>query len=376
MLCVGGFISSCIDRFDPGASAGFVPKLVIEANIVPDDGVQEIVISYSSTPDNPDFIPVSGCQVRIEDEQGRQFPFPELGTGRYRGVIKGDQVVIGHKYRLFVLTPEGKTFSSSFEELLPCPTVDSVYYELYSKETSNNDVEEGVQFLIDLKANENYGRFFRWELVETYEYHASVPLQKWLDSNGLHQLPKPDFSHYVCYKTENRPEILILSTHGFSQNSYKKFKLHFVDDRSQRLLYQYSLLVKQYSISQKAYNYWQSLKKNNQEAVDMFGKQPANVTGNISNEMDTTERALGNFTVSLVNTKRIMVHRIEALPFKQLPKCLGQVLNGPLPSDRPLYFSDWVTEQGDYSEGIIGEQCIFCELFGGTTLKPAFWNMK
>ncbi len=373
---MGGLISSCIERYYYEAASGFVPQLVIDASIVPDEGEQEIVISYSSTPGKPDFSPVSGCEVKIEDKNGHSFLFPESGAGRYRGVIDGNYVVIGNKYRLIVLTPEGKRFTSSYEELLPCPAVDSVYYKLYSKQTVNNGVENGLQFLIDLKANENYGHFFRWKLIETYEYHSSVPLNDWLDADGRHKLPKPDFSHYICYKTENRPEILVLSTDGFTQNSYEKFKLHFVNDRSQRLLYQYSLLVKQYSITENAYNYWHNLKKNNQESVDLFGKQPANIAGNISNDKDTTERALGNFMVSSVQSKRIMVHRVEGLPFNQLPKCLAQVFDGPLPDDRPLYFTDWTTEQGDYTQGIISEQCVLCELFGGTTEKPSYWNMK
>lgn len=369
-----GLISSCIERYYPETNADFEAKLVIEANIVPDEGEQEIVISYSTTSGKPDFLPVSGCLVRIVDDKGHHYPFQEFSAGHYRGTITGQDVVIGNNYQLNVYTPDGKEFISRPEELLPCPAVDQVYYEYYQKPNANNDVEDGLQFLIDVKADDSYGNFFRWELDETYEYHSTVPLQQWLGEDGMHKLNPPDFSHYVCYKTERRPEILILSTEGFAQNSYKKFKLHYVNDRTQRLRYGYSLLVKQYSISGKAYNYWLNIKKNNKDAVDLFGRQPANVAGNIYNLTDTTEHALGYFMVSSVQTRRIMVKDVDGLPFKKLPRCLAQVMDGPLPSDRPLYFAEWVTEQGEFTEGIISELCIFCELSGGTTVKPSFWD--
>ena len=53
-----------------------------------------------------------------------------------------------------------------YEELMPCPVVDSVYYELQSKPTTDPDKREnGLQFYVDFKGNENYGNFFRWQLI-------------------------------------------------------------------------------------------------------------------------------------------------------------------------------------------------------------------
>ena len=377
LLMVAGLISSCIERYYPESTTGFISRLVIEGTIIPDEGEQEIIISNSSSPEKPDFLPVSGCIVKIEDEKGNSFLFQESkNAGHYRGTIDGNFVIIGANYRLFVQTPNGNKYISKYEKLLPCPAVDSVYYELQTKEKTVGDVEDGLQFFVDFKGDDTYGKFYRWQLVETYEYHSSAPLQKWLDVDGNHSLAGPDFSNFVCYKTDYLNEIFVLSTEGFTQNSYKKYKLHFVNDRTQRLLHKYSLLVKQYSLSAGAYDYWRSLKKNNQETVDMFGKQPANVKGNIYNLNDTTERVLGYFIVSSVRSKRIMVHSIDGLTFKKLPVCKAMPIQGPLPSDRPLYFADAIDESGQTVKGIISEQCIFCALLGGTTKKPNFWDKK
>ncbi len=376
VLMAGGIIPSCIERYYPGTETDFTPKLVIEGAVTTEDGEQEIVISESAPQNDPTFRGISGCRVYVEDDHGNQFLFPESkNPGYYRRAIDGQYIIIGSRYRLSVQTPSGKKYQSNFEELLPCPKVDSVYTELESKPTAVENVnDDGLQFFIDFKADNTYGTFFRWKLIETYEYHSALPIEKWLDATGYHTSSGPDFSHYTCYKTEDLADIFVLSTKGFTQNSYLKYKLHFVNDHTQRLQHNYSLLVKQYSSSAGAYNYWQNLKKNNQDAVNMFGKQPAKVVGNMYNQADSSDVALGYFTVSDVRTKRILVPSVKELSFSKVPKCKAVPISGPLPSDRPLFFADAYNDMGIRVSGIISAECILCELLGGTTVKPPYWD--
>jgi hypothetical protein len=301
-----------------------------------------------------------------------------MNVGHYLCKIDDGFLLPGARFRLHVQTFKGIEYVSSFEDLLPCPEVGNVYYELETKQTQDPKISEnGLQFYIDFKGNSNSGNFYRWQLTETYEYHSKWPLDKWLDKDGNHDLLEPDYSNFVCYKTDKLSNIFVLSTDGFSQNSYSKYKLHYVKDQTQRLEYKYSLLVDQYSLTERAYNYWENLRKNNQETADMFGKQPANVKGNIHNVNDTTDVALGYFGVSLVRSKRIMVYPIAGLSFDRALLCSALVIDpGHLPAERPLYF---VT---DYDEnlvpylGIGAPACIFCTLAGGTTMKPTYWDQK
>jgi putative hemolysin len=201
-------------------------------------------------------------------------------------------------------------------------------------------------------------------------------LDKWLDTDGNHDLIKPDYSNFVCYKMDKLKSIFVLSTDGFSQNSYSKYKLHYVKDQTQQLEYKYSLLVNQYSLSENAYNYWENLRKNNQETVDLFGKQPANVKGNIHNINDTTDVALGYFGVSSVQSKRIMVLPIEGLLFDKAQPCKAYKIENPLPPDRPMYFVNDYDENWIPYTGIGAPECIFCTMAGGTTVKPPYWDEK
>jgi hypothetical protein len=349
---------------------------VIDATITANDGIQIISISKSSGIEDPDFISVTGCKVWVENEKGNYAEFFDYArTGKYSGTMDDCCFLVGSKWRLRVRTPEGNEYLSTYEELMPNPPVGDVYYQLETKPTSDPDViERGLQFYINFKANNQYGRFYRWQLTQTYEYHSTWPLDRWLDYDGTHDLKKPDYSNFVCYKTDRLNNIFVLSTDGFTQNNYPAYQFHFVKDQTQQLQHKYSLLVRQFAISEGAHHYWENLRKNNQESVDLFGKQPANIKGNIRNVKDSTELALGYFSLATVTEKRIMVLPIKGLLFDHVYRCHALVIDGPLPPDRPIYFAIDEDANGVRYTGIAGEECIFCTKLGGTTEKPAYWD--
>jgi hypothetical protein len=361
-----------------GAEADFTPKMVIAGTINSYDEEQEIVISESSVPEDPKFLPLSGCYVRLEDDKGTDLRFYEsANAGHYRGIIKSSFLIPGYRYRLLVSTPKGKQYTSKYEELLPCPPVDSVYYVLESKPTTDRLVnEDGLQFYLDFKANENYGHYYRWRIEETYEYHSTWPITRYIDQYGEHRLRRADYTFFRCYKTDELRDIFTLSTLGLTQNSFKKYALHFVNDHTQRLMYKYSLLVKQYSLTESAYNYWNNLRKNNKEATDIFGKQPAILKGNMYNVNDSSEVVLGYFGVSTVTTKRILFSTASELAFNEVSFCHVTKPEGPLPDERPLYWAQSVDENGMPFWGYADSECFICTLLGGTTEKPPYWDTK
>jgi hypothetical protein len=293
-------------------------------------------------------------------------------------MINSNSLVIGRTYRLKLITSEGKHYSSTFEELSPCPPVGSVYYEMESKPTSDPDInEDGLQFYVDFNGEENSGKYYRWKLQETFEYHSTWPIRRVLTANGYINNIKADYSKFVCYKTEDIYNIYTLSTVGLSQNNYKHFALHFVNDYTQRLMFKYSLLVKQFSLTESAYRYWENLRKNNKEAVDLFGRQPAQVKGNVFNVNDSTEVILGYFGVSSVTSKRIVVPGVTDFSYHNVKFCHVTKPDGsPLPDERPLYWGWGVDENGEVFWNYSDTQCFICTLLGGTTVKPSYWDAK
>lgn len=379
LLAIFFMLTSCIERFYMnGDSSNFIPEIVIEGTVKTDETMQEIVVSQTSSPENPQFDPISECNVKVENDSGGEFMFSETGqAGHYSGYIPVNHLVNGARFRLSVMTPEGKQYYSRYEEVTPCPPVGAICYDVESRQTSDPDVtEDGAQFYLDLDAPGNYGNYYRWTLEETYEYHSTWPITRYMDDTGDHTLSKADYSFFTCYKTEDINDIFILSTQGLSQNSYQKYPLNFVNDHTQRLMYRYSLLVKQYSMSASAYNFWDKLRKNNKESAGLFAKQPSQVKGNIYNVNDTSEVVLGYFGVSSVTSRRVMVPGLTQLGYDQVSFCTvtkpdPQV---PLPEDRPLYWAQGVDENGVPYWGYADSECFICTMLGGTTEKPSYWD--
>src|ERR1035437_8468609 len=171
-------LSSCIERYFTASELNFHSQIVIDGTISNDGNDQKIMISKSSTTEDPKFIPVSGCVVSVEDGKGNSLPFLESpDAGYYVGKIDNSFIVTGGRYRLHVRTTDGIEYVSSYEEMLPCPEVSNIYYELETKQTQDPSItENGLQFFIDFKGNENFGHFYRWQLIQTYEYHSRWPL--------------------------------------------------------------------------------------------------------------------------------------------------------------------------------------------------------
>ena len=88
--------------------------------------------------------------------------------------------------------------------------------------------------------------------------------------------------------------LFILHTREIDQ--IKNEPILFIDSgKSDRLMLQYSILVKQYSISSREYDFWNNMKQVNESGGDIFAKQPFSVTSNIHNINNPKERVLGLF---------------------------------------------------------------------------------
>ncbi|MFA9389942.1 MAG: DUF4249 domain-containing protein [Prolixibacteraceae bacterium] len=373
-------LSSCVERYFIDENETLSPKIVIDGSINDECEEQEIVISQSSSTDYPKFLPYTDCWVRVNDSDGHVFEFIEDPTrpGHYTCLIDPSYLLIGKKFELEVQTPDGREYKSPYEEMLPCPEIDSLYFKIEQQPTADpNKFLDGVQFYIDFDASNYFGPYYRWILEETYEYHSTWGIKNYYDENSRYVEGPLDFSKFVCYKTEVLNEIMTLSTSALRENSFKGAKLLFVDDHTQRLLYNYRLLVKQESLSEQAYVYWEKIKKNNKSDAGLFTKQPAMIVGNLVNTSDSTEIVLGYFNVTSVTSRSILLKTVKEFSFAEIPQCTPFFFKyTDFPWDpRPLYMF-WATDIADnsWSYAWSAPECFDCTLLGGQVEKPIFFN--
>lgn len=372
------FFSSCIERYYIEEQEDIKPRVVIDGLITDGCESPEIVISRSSSTESAIFLPVSGCSVQVLDADGNIFNFEEAGEnpGHYVASIGEEHLYIGNKFKLIVQTPDQERYESPFEEMLPCPPVDSVYYEITSKPTADPEKPlDGVQFYYDFEGSDYFGPYYRLMLEETYEYHSTWPKKNYISVNNRLVEGFIDYSTFTCYKTDGLDQILTLSTKAFTENRFTKGKLLFVDNRTQRLRYNYSLLVKQRSLSEGAYNYWEQLRKNEKETQGLFTKQPALVVGNIKNVGDTTAIVLGYFRVASETTKRIVLSNLLKPSFFDIEYCK------PIPKDvtwplepRPLYIREMDWMGSSHYPAWAPTECFDCTVLGGVLERPDFFE--
>ena len=149
--------------------------------------------------------------------------------------------------------------------------------------------------------------------------------------------------------------------------------MHFVDTRSQRLSYLYSLLVNQYSISATTFDYWDKMKINLEQKDGLYTKQPISVIGNLTNITHPEKVVLGNFAVAGVSRKRIFVSDVQGIDANFEP-CKSSSLRFGLwdvsPLDYPAYLDG---NDQTYFNAQLSPGCVDCTRNGGTTIKPTFW---
>jgi len=377
LILITWLLPSCIEEFVPEIEAGESNKYVVFGELTTENEDQVISVSLVSSIRDPQYIPLNDCQVSIVDNNGGTFDGIEFEDGKYRVHIPRDYMRIGNTYRLEIETIAGAKLVSEFEELLDCPDIDSVYFIRENIPTNDPEVFiEGIQFYLNLDDHGSGNAYYKFEVEETWEYHTAQPLEWYFDGTTLHHVIPRDWSHNVCWTTKMINDIFILNTAELQSNEFKQFPLHFVDNTTPHLSHMYSILVKQYAISESEYVFWDQLRMNNLEKGGLYDTQPLTVQSNLENTTNPDQSVLGYFKVSSVKTKRIFVKDVPDLEIKYLPFCSPAVLRYGL---RDLMPDVWAVGYPVYviiDRGavlLITPECIFCELSGGTTTKPDYW---
>lgn len=372
-------LSSCLERYHPDDLYLKEGLLVINAHITDQAGTQTIEISRSANIEGPRFEPEMDCFVLLsrEDGESREFHISE-SPGIYTADMDADFLTTGIQYQLQVVTGDGKEYLSDFDQIRPVPEIDSIYYKVETRQiTGDGEPVTGIRFYVDFTYDNEAYEFIRWDLTETYEFHnpdmeAYVYYSRWR-SGPLVGEDNPK----VCYLTYPVPSVHSISTKELDPGKFTRaFDFIPYDYLDQRLIYKYSLLVKQYSIGSEGFHYWNELGKNHQGQGTLFDSQPALVKSNISNVADESEKVLGFFTMSSMREVRTFAKDIPGIPESPYFYYCLPIDSGPgsnRPQNFPAYFAR-ATYDGETVYAEVRKQCVDCrEYQNSTEVKPDFW---
>ena len=372
-------LNSCIERYHPDDLYLKDGLLVISAHITDEIGSQHIEISRSSHPELPSFNPELGCAVLFlrEDGESREFVASEQ-PGYYTADLDSSFLRSGLSFQVQVQTQDGNEYHSDYDRIRPVPAIDSIYYKVEDMIFTGDDKPiPGIRFYIDFTHDNEGYEYLRWELTETYEFH-NPKMEAWVYSNRWTRRPlEGEDNSRICYITNVIPTSQSISTRDLSYGPFSK-SFDFVpnDWNEQKLLFKYSLLVRQYSIGQEGFHYWNEIGASRQGQGTMFDKQPALLQSNIKNIVDEDEKVLGFFTMSGVQEIRGFAEEIPGLDNTPNPYYCLPVDQGPgsgSPTYYPSYFAE-ATYDGATVYARVNHHCVDCrEYKGSSAIKPDFW---
>lgn len=388
------FISvySCVDVFypQPENKAGL---LIIDALITDESRSYDVYISRSVTSITTKTTLVKGACVKIFDESGEQASLLEIAAGHYITDSKKFKGHIGKKYLLYIKTSDGSEYLSDTCAMHGLSGVDNVYFRKTTKlDESGENEQTGISFYIDGHFTDKENCYLRWDYNEDWKIAATfVPEYSFSGTNTFTPIPEKNM---FCWKKAKSNKIVIHSFQDQSEPVVREQEVGFIKPAlSDRFNVRYSILVNQYTISRKEYDFWNQLKQTNEEGGSLFERQPYTIIGNIKNISDPKEAVLGYFQVASVSSKRLYVepYQIGRLLLPMLPNTcelntyrIGDIVeSGRLSSLTEIYQylvrHDSTLVRPFYNTvGIIdgmtasSRQCCDCTA-SGDNKKPDFW---
>jgi len=353
---------SCVEPFEPVLEES-QEVLVISGMVTDRAGPHKVTVSLSSNYKQPVFQGVDFCIVAVVNQEGDMVHYSNAGAGVYIADLPDSFLEVGDAARLQVITPDDRVYLSSYDTILACPELDSVYYELGYQETPDPEfTRPGIQFYLDMSGLSTDSRNIIWQVDET--------LRGWGDSEEFRTN-----TIFKCWKQAPLDHVYIGSTRSLSANELSRLPLNFVSNETDRLSVTYSLNVQQQSLSSLAYDYWKRMNDQSVESGGLYEKQPASVVGNIYNVDDPEEVVLGCFYTTQLREQRLFIHNNNLLEFN-VPHIQCQY--EPMSSIGvlgPGLFPVYLYIPGNFQPSFWGpEECFDCRLQGGETKKPEYWE--
>ncbi|GAO42993.1 DUF4249 domain-containing protein [Flavihumibacter petaseus] len=369
-------VFACKDKYNPPLS-GEAARLLVVEGIVMGGAPAPTTIFLSRLANFSDSTPrplERNATIQLTTGNGGNYPFREAAPGVYQTDTL--TIPIGTICQLHITTADGKEYASDEVEMLPATNIDEINYL-----RKNQD----VHFYVNAHGEANEPRYYFWKFESTYEYNSQYFLFKKFitaDCTMVNRSTEEANLYYRCWKSDPQTTIAVASSAGLSDNVIYQAPLHEIPYSDIRMDVGYSMLLKQYAISETAYAYWSNLRKITEELGGIFGPLPSEVKGNLHCLTNPEEAVIGFVSASSEKEKRQFFYRPPdwqyffncGLPdsannMNTMLKPKLYTLFGPK-GGWPVYFNN---NPYDTPGVMYSRMCIQCDLRGGSNIKPPFW---
>ena len=377
---------SCIEEYSVATQIlKSNPEIVIQGRILTDE--ESVVYVSRAQPfgsdEKTEYIP--NAKVRVIGQNGYKSNDAKYDTERNCYLVDTKGLQANTLYAIQV-EADNEVFQSHYLSILETPDIEELAYK---------ERTDGISIHISAEVNEEASRYYMWSYEEDWEFHASI------DFLGIRGFPVYEKKFYplgyvngcnpylYCWQHTDSSEILLYGTNNLDMNLVKEHELLRIPIDDIRISYIYSILVKQFSISEEAYIYYSQLKKLTEENSSLFTPMPMELKGNVECISNPSINVRGYVLASNVKTKRIFIYESEfqTIHSEYEPECFWET-----PDPENIYWqSKWyqlimnqgaiaITKDGDihgdeYLSNVLYHRgCVDCrETKGATKKRPDFW---
>jgi len=361
---------SCKKAFNPIATNGNLSYLVVEG-IINSSGIDSTFIRLSRTV-NINSATSSKAElhasIKVESNNNVVYSLTELSTGNY--ALPPVSLSDAQKYRLHIKTSDGREYLSDYTEVKVSPQIDKVGYTIGS---------DSVSLYVNTHDAKNATHYYRWEYDETWQFIAGYHSMFAVKGRAL---VARDTDTFNCWGRAGSGDVLLASTARLSRDEVYQAPLKVIYSANDRISIRYSILVKQYALSNEAYTYWLNLKKNTESLGTIFDAQPSEGLGNLYCVSNPAEPVIGYVSAGTISTSRIYINKTD-LPPLWITANTCQLQRFPS-TDIGIFFggaAQWapITTETDDKGNVFfiatTPSCIDCRLKNnGTLKKPGFWQ--
>ena len=370
---------ACVEPYPAPDVSENLSILVVDGFLDGTNGVATVRLTHTTKLiDDEEFPAEKGADVTIKSEFGDFFTLTELDSGRYRA--EGLAINPAVRYQLLIDTKGGDQYISDYVIVKDSPPIDSVTWRPDG---------DGVSIMANTHDDTGESKYYRWDYVETWEYHAPfLSSFKVVDGEVIYRQPQELV--YACYQTVPSTKILVTSSVRLEDDVIRDFKLTYIPRVSSRISVMYSILVKQRVIEEAEFEFWQDLQRVTESLGGLFDSQPYEIVGNIHHVKDPSTKVLGYFSAGFVKEQRMFLgyldlpNELQKRPYHGCQVDTVCVIRTPstiqncsidVPNLPPNSFLLGPLTEGPsiwgYTRG--SEQCSDCREQGGVLTRPDFW---
>jgi hypothetical protein len=299
----------------------------------------------------------------VEATNGQGYLFTETGPGTYRLLLSLNPAL---NYRLRILTSAGQEILSDYEPVIETPPIDSLHWR-----------QEGdVKIYADTRDVNNNTRYYRWEFMETWENRSYYDSQVGYE-NGILYFLDPSEKTYQCWDSAVSTQVILGTSANLGDDVILDQLITTIPQPSPKISARYSIEVMQYGLTEKAFTFWDEIRKNGSEVGGLFDPLPSQLIGNLRNASNPSEPVIGYFSIASRQKKRLFIGNNELTEWP--PKNLD-ILCAPIviPVDSAIYYLDKPKLRPAYylnavTLAIADVYCVDCRLQGGVNRKPGYW---